>query len=107
LKNKVFYFFVCTIIFICNASLAGNMSIYSITEGTINEGLANITTGDENVAIGNEALSGNTSGDHNTAVGDEAMKSNTTGANNTAIGRQALYSNTSGSKKRRYRQKIS
>ena len=55
------------------------------TEGAeADEGMPNITSGDENVAIGDEALNANTSGSNNTAVGDEALKSNTTGLKNTA-----------------------
>ena len=35
---------------------AGNISIYSITGGAIDEGMTNITTGDNNISIGENAL---------------------------------------------------
>ena len=60
------------------------------------EGMPNLSSGDENVAIGDEALKANTSGSNNTAVGDEALKANTSGQKNTAIGKNSLYSNTNG-----------
>ncbi|GIR84685.1 MAG: hypothetical protein CM15mP85_13090 [Rhodobacterales bacterium] len=41
--------------------------------------MPNLSSGDENVAIGDEALKANTSGSNNTAVGDEALKANTSG----------------------------
>ena len=49
--------------------------MYSFSEGAADQGMPNITSGDENVAIGDEALNANTSGSNNTAVGDEALKS--------------------------------
>jgi hypothetical protein len=56
LRNK----FLCTccfsIISVGNISTAGNLSLYSFTEGAADEGMPNLTSGDENVAIGDEAL---------------------------------------------------
>ena len=95
LKYKVLYW-VCGAICVGTTSFAGNLSLYSFTEGAADQGMTNITSGDENVAIGDEALSANTSGTNNTAVGDEALKANTTGVKNTAVGKNSLYSNTSG-----------
>jgi hypothetical protein len=73
---------------------------------------ASITSGYNNIAIGQEALQSNTSGiynsasgfralwksggNYNTASGGYVMASNTSGNNNTAFGFEALYSNTAG-----------
>ena len=70
---------VCGIIFVGTTSHAGNLSLYSFTEGAADEGMPNLSSGDENVAIGDEALKANTSGSNNTAIGDEALKANTSG----------------------------
>ena len=70
----------CGIIFVGTTSNAGNLSLYSFTEGAADEGMPNLSSGDENVAIGDEALKSNTSGSNNTAIGDEALKTNSTGA---------------------------
>ena len=76
LKYKVAFFVFCSVIFSASASFAGNLSsLYSFTEGAADQGMPNITSGDENVAIGDEALNANTSGSNNTAVGDEALSS--------------------------------
>jgi hypothetical protein len=57
-----------------------------------------VTTGSNNVAIGNQAIGASTStGSYNTAVGFNALYANTTASNNTAVGYQAGYSNTTAS----------
>ena len=84
---KMLFFAAVGVIFTGNASNAGNLSLYSFTEGTADMGMPNLSSGDENVAIGDEALKANTSGSNNTAVGDEALKANTSGQKNTAIGK--------------------
>ena len=58
-----------------------------------------LTTGTDNVAIGENALDAVTTGSNNTAVGDNAAGATTTGGNNTAIGSNALLVNTTGSGK--------
>ena len=80
------------------ASFAGNLSLYSFTEGAPDQGMPNITTGNDNVAIGGQALIANTTGSNNTAIGDEALKTNTSSGKNTALGKNSLYSNTMDSK---------
>ena len=95
-KYKMLCFAACSLIFAGNASFAGNLSLYSFSEEGAVTGMPHITSGDDNVAIGDEALLANTSGSNNTAVGDEALKSNTSGFKNTAIGKNSLYSNTYG-----------
>ena len=86
IKLKIYCLITCSLVFLGNTSFAGNLSLYSFTEGAADTGMPNLTSGDENVAIGDEALKANTSGSNNTAVGDEALKANTTGVKNTAIG---------------------
>jgi len=93
LKYKKYFLKLFGAIFSGNVSFAGNLSLYSFTGGTADTEMPNITSGDENVAIGDEALKANTSGSNNTAVGDEALKANTSGQKNTAIGTNSLYSN--------------
>ena len=78
-KYKLLFFAACGIVCTGHASFAGNLSLYSFTAGAADEGMPNLSSGDENVAIGDEALKANTSGSNNTAVGDEALKSNTNG----------------------------
>jgi len=66
-------------------------------------GLASITTGNYNVAIGNGdgevegPLQYLTTGNNNTMVGSDAGVVTTTGGNNTGIGAAALFSNATGS----------
>ncbi len=57
--------------------------------------LKNVTSGTNNVAIGDSSLFSNTSGIRNVAIGALALRSNTGGLN-TAIGYNALYANTTG-----------
>ena len=102
LKYTLAFFVFCSVIFSTSASFAGNLSLYSFTEGAADQGMPNITSGDENVAIGDEALKANTSGSNNTAVGDEALKANTTGAKNTA-GAKKTGGNFSGPKQKNKR----
>ena len=59
--------------------------------------LYNLTTGTDNVAIGDNALGANTSGSYNVAVGTYASSFNTTGEYNTAVGHNVFNSNTTGS----------
>ncbi|WP_291152244.1 hypothetical protein [Flavobacterium sp. UBA7680] len=65
-------------------------------------GLASITTGKYNVAIGNGdgdvegPLQYLTTGNNNTMVGSDAGVNNSTGGNNTGIGAASLFSNTTG-----------
>ena len=49
-KSKLL-FVVCGIIFVGTTSHAGNLSLYSFTEGAADEGMPNLSSGDENVAI--------------------------------------------------------
>ena len=68
LKYTKFFFIISSAVFAGTASLAGNLSLYSITEGAADEGMPNISSGDENVAIGDEALKLNTSGSYNLSL---------------------------------------
>ena len=54
------------------------------------------TTGIQNIAIGTSALTLNSSGSYNTAVGYEALTRNTSGILNTAVGSTSLYNNLMG-----------
>jgi trimeric autotransporter adhesin len=54
------------------------------------------TTGMQNIAIGTAALSLNSSGSYNTAIGYEVLTRNTTGILNTAVGNTSLYNNLDG-----------
>ena len=62
---KILCFTACCIFVGGHASIAGNLSLYSFTEGAADEGMPNLSSGDENVAIGDEALKTNTSGSNN------------------------------------------
>ena len=55
-----------------------------------------LTTGTDNVAIGENAGDALTTGSDNTFVGDEAGGATTTGSNNVAIGSGAADANTTG-----------
>jgi hypothetical protein len=55
-----------------------------------------ITTGEQNVAVGDASLTACTTGTDNVAIGDQSLKANTTANNNTAVGSSALLSNTTG-----------
>lgn len=57
----------------------------------------NVSTGDENVAIGYDSMLSNTTGNYNVAVGAQSNRVNTTNNYNTAIGYNSMY-NQSGSK---------
>ena len=63
---------------------AGNVGLGSGSLGTA------LTTGTDNVAIGENALDAATTGSDNTAVGDNAGGALTTGSNNVAVGSGAL-----------------
>ncbi|HEX8965598.1 MAG TPA: site-specific integrase [Patescibacteria group bacterium] len=85
-----------------NNSFIGVNSGLSVTTGNDNVGLGNYslqnnTSGQLNAAIGYQALKLNTSGIDNTAVGATALTLNTSGQDNTAIGQQSLNGNTTGS----------
>ncbi|WP_445718720.1 beta strand repeat-containing protein [Flavobacterium sp.] len=54
------------------------------------------TTGLQNIAIGTSALTLNSSGSYNTAIGYEAMTRNTSGILNTAVGSTSLFNNLMG-----------
>jgi trimeric autotransporter adhesin len=54
------------------------------------------TTGLQNIAIGTAALSLNSSGSYNTAIGYDALTRNTTGILNTAVGNTSLFNNLMG-----------
>ena len=56
--------------------------------------LSSVTSGNNNIAIGDEALLALTTGYRNVAVGDQALKTMTTAALNTAVGDQAAKSTT-------------
>ena len=53
---KMLSFAASCVVFAGNASIAGNLSLYSFTEGAADEGMPSLSSGDENVAIGDEAL---------------------------------------------------
>ena len=54
-----------------------------------------VSTGDENTAMGSLALASNTTGNDNTAFGYAALNANVTGLTNTAVGNTALLVSTS------------
>lgn len=56
----------------------------------------NVTTGNQNMAMGINALASNTTGAQNTAMGVFALLSNTSGGTNTAVGNYTLQGNTTG-----------
>lgn len=56
--------------------------------------LSKLTTGAYNLGLGYGALSSNTTGHHNNALGYNALGKNTTSSNNVGIGQSALYNNT-------------
>ena len=60
--------------------------------------LAANTTGANNIGIGYYALTANSSGSNNVGLGAAAMLSNTTGFSNVAIGSSALYTSTIGAR---------
>jgi len=68
----------------------GNIALGSGAMGTA------LTTGTDNVAIGENALDAVTTGARNTAVGDNAAGAITTGADNIAVGPNALLVGTTG-----------
>jgi co-chaperonin GroES (HSP10) len=86
----------------------GNESGQRITTGNNNVGIGDLvltsnTSGFGNVAIGSSALYSNTDKNHLVAIGDSALYNNgvgaasiTQGADNIAIGSKTLYSNTIG-----------
>lgn len=61
-----------------------------------NEALRFSTDGNSNIAIGGQALLQTTSGSTNVAIGAEALNANTTGSQNVGIGEDALNANTIG-----------
>ncbi len=69
--------------------------VLDMTGGTGNVGLGSgslgtaMTTGTDNVAVGEAALDAFTTGSDNTAVGDNAAGATTTGDNNVAVGSAA------------------
>ena len=80
------------------ANLVGG-TLTNVTSGTNNvalgdEALEAVTSGANNVGIGKDAGTAITTGDRNTAVGKDALKTATTASYNTAIGYQALEANT-------------
>lgn len=74
----------------------GAASLASQNTALGDSALKTLTTGYENVAIGNYALNLNTTGQRNTAVGVSSLASNTIGDHNIAFGQNALLSNTEG-----------
>ena len=58
--------------------------------------LTNLTSGTDNVALGDEALEAVTSGSNNTGIGKDALTANTTASNNTAVGFEAGATTTTG-----------
>jgi len=55
-------------------------------------------TGEYNCAFGEQAMVANTSGNYNTGLGYRALALNTTGIDNVAIGASSLYNNTTGTR---------
>jgi len=83
------------------ANLVGG-TLTNLTSGTNNvalgdEALEAVTSGANNVGIGKDAGTAITTADNNTAAGHRALTSNTTGAGNTAVGKDAGYYTTTGS----------
>ena len=76
--------------------------VLDVLGGTGNVGLGSgafgtgLTTGTDNVAIGDSALDAITSGTNNVAVGDNSLGGNTTADHNTAVGANAALSTTTG-----------
>ena len=60
--------------------------------------LTNLTSGTNNVALGDDALEATTSGERNVGIGKDAATANTTGSRNVAVGHQSLLANTVGSR---------
>ena len=84
---------------LANTSL-GTSAGAAITSGTENVAIGDValeflTTGNNNTAIGTGALNAN-NGAGNTATGSAALTNNTTGGSNTADGLNALTANTTG-----------
>lgn len=80
----------------------GNVIPSGISTGTNNiilgdNCLASNTTGSDNIAIGLNSLEKNTTGGGNTSIGNSALTMNTIGTQNTSIGKFSLASNTKGS----------
>jgi len=74
---------------------AGNVTTPNNNVAIGTRGLAG--TGTANTAVGNDALNANTSGGNNVSIGSASLFTNTTGSSNVAIGHQALWKNTTGS----------
>ena len=58
--------------------------------------LAKVTTGIDNIAVGNRTLNNNTTGVFNIALGNGALYRNTNGSHNIAIGVNSLYNSNTG-----------
>jgi hypothetical protein len=74
---------------------AGNLTTSNNNVAIGTRGLAG--TGTANTAVGNDALIANTSGGNNVSIGSGSLFTNTTGGSNVAIGFLALWKNTTGS----------
>jgi hypothetical protein len=78
-----------------NTILYASSTNFSLLAGQ-GAGVALLSDGLYNTALGYEALKVATSSDYNTAVGFRSLLSNTTGSSNSAQGAYALYYNTTG-----------
>ena len=77
----------------------GSQDVFvNTTSGNIfaTQSLNPLTTGNNNVALGQSSLRCNTTGGYNVALGRASLQSNTTGNNNVALGQYSLCSNTTG-----------
>ncbi len=88
-----------------NNLVIGRNGLASITTGKYNVAIGNgdgevegplqyLTTGNNNTMVGSDAGVGNTTGGNNTGIGAAALFNNATGSNNTALGTFALHDNS-------------
>ncbi|MFB9079032.1 hypothetical protein ACFFLS_09960 [Flavobacterium procerum] len=90
-----------------NNLVIGRNGLASVTTGQYNVAIGNgdgeiegplqyLTTGQNNTMVGSDAGISTTTGNHNTGIGAAALFTNTTGSSNTALGVSALRENTTG-----------
>jgi trimeric autotransporter adhesin len=75
-----------------------NIGIGAWVDGVVEGPLAALTSGYENISIGNGTLRSLTSGFHNLAIGYRSLKSSTTGDDNIALGKDSLGASSTGTK---------
>ncbi|MBE8725822.1 hypothetical protein [Flavobacterium hungaricum] len=90
-----------------NNLVIGRNGLASVTTGQYNVAIGNgdgevegplqyLTTGKSNTMVGSDSGINNITGNYNTGVGTSSLFNNTTGSYNTGLGTRALYSNTTG-----------